>query len=602
MDYSFFDLLQLIGSLGLFLYGMKMMSEGLQKIAGDRMRSILSAMTSNRFMGVFTGLLITALIQSSSATTVMVVSFVNAGLLSLAQSVSVIMGANIGTTLTAWVISFFGFAVDISVFAIPLIGLSIPFFFSSKSNRRSIGELILGFSFLFMGLAYLKNSVPDIKSSPEVLAFLQNYSNIEGPFGGNFLSVLIFFFAGAIITLIVQSSSATVAITLIMCSKGWIPFEMAAAMVLGENLGTTITANIAAISGNVQAKRAALSHFIFNSFGVVWMLIVFSPFVKMISGLAEGMTGYSPDGLQNFVNAHPELINSEGDSSALANDYIEYQTSVSYGLSLFHTIYNIINVSIMIWLVQIYVQIVSAVIKQKKGSEDEEFQLKYISAGMLSTSELSLLQAKKEIELYGIRTTRMYGMARDLILEKPDSEAYNKLYSRIQKYEQISDNMELEIARYLNNVSDGRLSFDGKMKVNSMMTETTEIESIGDSCYGIARAIQRKNSERVEFNQYINEHIETMFKLVGSALDNMNAILSKTDIDEADINKTYNIEMEINNYRNMLRTANLENISNKKYEYRAGIHFMDIVSECEKLGDYIVNVIDAVREKRSIKK
>lgn len=595
MEYSFFDFLQLIGSLGLFLYGMKMMSEGLQKIAGDRMRSILSAMTSNRFMGVFTGLLITALIQSSSATTVMVVSFVNAGLLSLAQSISVIMGANIGTTLTAWIISFFGFAVDISVFAIPLIGLSIPFFFSSKSNRRSIGELILGFSFLFMGLSYLKNSVPDIQSSPEILAFLQNYSDM------GYWSVLIFFFAGAIITLIVQSSSATVAITLIMCSKGWIPFELAAAMVLGENIGTTITANIAAISGNVQAKRAAFSHFIFNTFGVVWMLIVFFPFVRMVNSLATGMTGYSPNELQPFIHAHPELISAAGDDSPLSEAYMTYQTSVSYGLSLFHTIYNLINVSIMIWFVKVYEKIVCAVIKQKKNGEEEEFQLKYISAGMLSTSELSLLQAKKEIELYSVRTTRMYGMARDLLSEKPDSEAFNKLYSRIQKYEQISDNMELEIARYLNNVSDGRLSFDGKMKVNAMMTETTEIESIGDSCYSIARAIQRKNSENIVFNDYISERITNMFALVGTALENMNTILSKTDISDVDINKTYNIEMEINNYRNMLRNANMENINNKVYEYRAGIHFMDIILECEKLADYVVNVIDAVREKRTLK-
>lgn len=595
MEYSFFDFLQLIGSLGLFLYGMKMMSEGLQKIAGDRMRSILSAMTSNRFMGVFTGLLITALIQSSSATTVMVVSFVNAGLLSLVQSISVIMGANIGTTLTAWIISFFGFAVDISVFAIPLIGLAIPFFFSSKSNRRSIGELILGFSFLFMGLSYLKNSVPDIQSSPEILAFLQNYSDM------GYWSVLIFFFAGAIITLIVQSSSATVAITLIMCSKGWIPFELAAAMVLGENIGTTITANIAAISGNVQAKRAAFSHFIFNTFGVVWMLIVFFPFVRMINSLATGMTGYSPNELQPFIHAHPELISAAGDDAPLSEAYMTYQTSVSYGLSLFHTIYNLINVSIMIWFVKVYEKIVCAVIKQKKNGEEEEFQLKYISAGMLSTSELSLLQAKKEIELYSVRTTRMYGMARDLLSEKPDSEAFNKLFSRIQKYEQISDNMELEIARYLNNVSDGRLSFDGKMKVNAMMTETTEIESIGDSCYSIARAIQRKNSENIVFNDYISERITNMFALVGNALENMNTILSKTDISDVDINKTYNIEMEINNYRNMLRNANMENINNKVYEYRAGIHFMDIILECEKLADYVVNVIDAVREKRSLK-
>lgn len=596
MEYSFFDFLRLVGSLGLFLYGMKTMSEGLQKIAGDRMRSILSAMTSNRFMGVLTGLLITALIQSSSATTVMVVSFVNAGLLSLAQSISVIMGANIGTTLTAWVISFFGFAVDISAFAIPLIGLAIPFFFSSKSKRRSIGELILGFSFLFMGLAFLKDSVPDIKSSPEVLEFLTTYSDM------GFASVLIFFFVGAILTLIVQSSSATVAITLIMSSKGWIPFELAVAMVLGENLGTTITANIAAISGNVQAKRAAFSHFIFNIFGVIWMLAVISPFTKMVSGLAEGMTGLSPEGLQGFVNSHPELVSSTSEDTALASEYLAYQTSVSYGLSLFHTIYNIINVTVMIWFVNVYVKIVSTVIKNKKTGEEEEFQLKYISAGMLSTSELSLLQAKKEIELYGIRTTRMYGMARDLMNEKPDSEAFNKLFSRIQKYEQISDNMEVEIGRYLNNVSDGRLSFDGKMTVNAMMTETTEIESIGDSCYSIARAIQRKNNENIVFNEYILEHISNMFRLVGNALENMNTILSKTDINDIDINKTYNIEMELNNYRNMLRNANMENINNKKYEYKAGIHFMDIISECEKLGDYVVNVIDAVREKRSIKK
>ena len=387
-----------------------------------------------------------------------------------------------------------------------------------------------------------------------------------------------------------------------MSSKGWIPFELAVAMVLGENLGTTITANIAAISGNVQAKRAAFSHFIFNIFGVIWMLAVISPFTKMVRGLAEGMTGLSPEGLQGFVNSHPELVSSTSEDTALASEYLAYQTSVSYGLSLFHTIYNIINVTVMIWFVNVYVKIVSTVIKNKKTGEEEEFQLKYISAGILSTSELSLLQAKKEIELYGIRTTRMYGMARDLMNEKPDSEAFNKLFSRIQKYEQISDNMEVEIGRYLNNVSDGRLSFDGKMTVNAMMTETTEIESIGDSCYSIARAIQRKNNENIVFNEYILEHISNMFRLVGNALENMNTILSKTDINDIDINKTYNIEMELNNYRNMLRNANMENINNKKYEYKAGIHFMDIISECEKLGDYVVNVIDAVREKRSIKK
>lgn len=603
MEYSFFDFLRLVGSLGLFLYGMKVMSEGLQKVAGDKMRSILSAMTSNRFAGACTGLLITALIQSSSATTVMVVSFVNAGLLSLVQAVSVIMGANIGTTMTVWIISFFGFAVDISCFAIPLIGLAIPFIFSKNSKRRSIGEFIIGFSFLFMGLAFLKDSVPDIQSSPEVLSFLKEYSDM------GYMSVILFFMVGALLTVIVQSSSATVAITLIMCSKGWISFDVAAAMVLGENLGTTITANLAALSGNVPAKRAALAHFVFNMFGVFWMLVVFFPFVHFVNNLTQDLMGVAPDSLEKFISSQsPETMSRisggaedlTSSEMALRAEYLRLQTTVSYGLALFHTIFNMINVVVMIWFVNVYVRIVTYVIKQK-STEDDEFQLKYISGGMLSTSELSLLQAKKEIVVYGTRTARMFGMSRKLLSEKPDSEAFNKLYSRVQKYEQISDNMEIEIADYLNRVADGRLSYEAKMKVSAMITMTTEIESVGDSCFGIARTIARKNSENIQFNEYIMEHINDMFNLVGEALDNMNAILDKTDITEADMNATRNKETEINNYRNMLRTANIENINNKKYEYQAGIHFMDVISYCEKLGDYIVNVVDAVREKRGIK-
>ncbi|MEG1642662.1 MAG: Na/Pi cotransporter family protein [Bacteroidales bacterium] len=603
MEYSFFDFLKLVGSLGLFLYGMKVMSEGLQKVAGDKMRSILSAMTSNRFAGACTGLLITALIQSSSATTVMVVSFVNAGLLSLVQAISVIMGANIGTTMTVWIISFLGFAVDISFFAIPLIGLAIPFIFSKSSKRRSIGEFMVGFAFLFMGLTFLKDSVPDIQSSPEVLSFLKGYSDM------GYMSVIIFFLVGAVLTVVVQSSSATVAITLIMCSKGWISFDVAAAMVLGENLGTTITANLAALSGNIPAKRAALAHFVFNMFGVVWMLLIFFPFVHFVSNLAQDLTGVAPTSLERFINSQsPETISRISGSAegltpsemALRGEYLHLQTTVSYGLALFHTIFNLINVAIMIWFVNMYVRIVTYVIKQK-NTEEDEFQLKYISGGMLSTSELSLLQAKKEIEVYGVRTAKMFGMSRDLLSEKPGNEAFNKLFSRIQKYEQISDNMEIEIADYLNGVADGRLSYEAKLKVSSMITMTTEIESIGDSCFGIARTISRKNSENIQFNGYLMEHINVMFSLVSEALDNMNSILSKSDMVEADMNATRNKETEINNYRNMLRTANIENINNKKYEYQAGIHFMDIVSECERLGDYIVNVVEAVREKRGIK-
>lgn len=601
MDYSFFDFLKLVGSLGLFLYGMKIMSEGLQKVAGNKMRTILSAMTTNRFAGVCTGLLITALIQSSSATTVMVVSFVNAGLLSLTQAISVIMGANIGTTMTVWIISFLGFAVDISIFALPLIGIAMPLIFSGKSKRRSIGEFIIGFSLLFMGLTFLKDSVPDIQSSPEVLSFLKEYSDM------GYGSVLLFFLVGALLTIIVQSSSATVAITLVMCSKGWISFEVATAMVLGENLGTTITANLAALSGNVSAKRAALAHFVFNMFGVIWMLFVFFPFVRFICGLSESLTGYAPDSLQEFINSQsPEVmarISSSDTASltpqemALRSQYLQLQTTVSYGLALFHTIFNALNVVIMIWFVNMYAKIVSFLIRQKH-SDDEEFQLKYISSGMLSTSELSLLQAKREIAVYGERTARMFGMSRTLLAEKPDSESFNKLYSRIQKYEQISDNMEIEIAEYLNRVADGRLSYEAKLTVSSMITMTTEIESIGDSCYSIARTVSRKNSEDIKFNDYMSEHLDAMFRLVGEALANMNAILSKSDITDADVNAAYNKEMEINNYRNMMRAANMENINSKKYEYQAGIHFMDIISECERLGDYVMNVVDAVRESR----
>lgn len=606
MEYSFYDFLKLIGSLGMFLYGMKVMSEGLQKVAGDRLRSILTAMTTNRVTGILTGVLITALIQSSSATTVMVVSFVNAGLLSLAQSITVIMGANVGTTVTAWIISIFGFKVSISSFAIPLVGLSIPFIFSGNSRRRSWGEFIIGFALLFLGLDFLKNSVPDIQSNPAILSFLTEYTNM------GYLSIFLFLFIGTVLTIVVQSSSATMAITLIMCSKGWISFDIAAAMILGENIGTTITANMAALSANISAKRAAFAHFLFNIFGVCWVLILFYPFTKMIATLVTEFSSFgSPYQLAQFIkDTDPAIINqisemtgkpSDPELAAISSQYQSMQVSVSYALSLFHTVFNIINVLIMGWFVNAYVFIVTRVIKQK-NNDDEEFQLKYISGGMLSTSELSLLQVKKEILVYTERTHRMFGMVRDLLHMKEGSEEYSKLYSRIEKYEQISDRMELEIANYLNKVADGRLSYEGKLQITAMLTMVTEIESMGDSCYHLARTMIRKQEAKTQFSDEIVSNIDTIFKLVDDAINNMMQILPQNELDESDLNRTYNKETEINNFRNVLRITNIENVNAKKYEYQAGTFYMDLVEEAEKLADYVVNVVEAIKEKRKISK
>jgi phosphate:Na+ symporter len=601
MDYSILDFLKLIGSLALFLYGMKVMSEGLQKVAGDRMRGILSAMTRNRVMGVLTGVLITALIQSSSATTVMVVSFVNAGLLSLTQSISVIMGANVGTTVTAWIISIFGFKVSISMFALPIIGLAIPFLFSSKSKRKSWGEFMVGFAFLFMGLDFLKNAVPDIKSNPQVLEFLTEYTSM------GYGSILLFLLIGTILTIIVQSSSATMAITLIMCSKGWISFEIAAAMVLGENIGTTITANMAALNANASAKRAAFAHFMFNFFGVCWILVVFFPFTRMIAWLVEQLGSGNPHELMNFVNTtDPALINSLNEGNvegipaqqltALQAQYEQMQVSVSYALSLFHTIFNITNVCIMIWFVNLYVKIVTKLIPQRNN--DEEFQLKYISSGMLSTGELSLLQVKKETILYSERIQRMLAMTRELFHEKEGGEAFSKLYSRIEKYEKISDRMELEIANYLNHITTNNLSYGSESQIRSMFKVVDEIESIGDSCFHLARTMVRKSEAHVAFPQHLEENVDKMFALTREALDHMHRVLEKNEMPESDLNKAYNKEDEINNLRNTLRDENIENVKNGLYEYQAGTFYMDLISESEKLGDYIINVLEALKEKR----
>ena len=564
MEYSFYDFLKLIGSLGLFLYGMKIMSEGLQKVAGDRLRSILTAMTTNRVTGVLTGVLITALIQSSSATTVMVVSFVNAGLLTLAESISVIMGANIGTTVTAWIISIFGFKVDMAAFALPLLAIAPPLIFSGKSNRKSVGEFIFGFSFLFMGLSYLKANAPDLNANPEMLAFVQNYTDM------GFFSILLFLFIGTILTMIVQASAATMAITLIMCANGWISLELGAALVLGENIGTTITANLAALTANTQAKRAALAHFVFNVFGVIWVLIIFHPFMQMVNWVVDTF----------FQSSDPEV-------------------AISYKLSAFHSIFNICNVCILIWGVKLIERTVCALIHPKE--EDEEPRLRFITGGMLSTAELSILQARKEIHLFAERTHRMFGMVQDLLHTEKDDD-FNKVFSRIEKYENISDNMELEIANYLNQVSEGRLSSESKLQIRAMLREVTEIESIGDSCYNLARTINRKRQTNQDFTEKQYEHIHFMMKLTDDALAQMIVVVEKPEHQSIDINKSFNIENEINNYRNQLKNQNILDVNNKEYDYQMGVYYMDIIAECEKLGDYVVNVVEAssdVKEKKA---
>ena len=560
MDYSFFDFLRLIGSLALFLYGMKIMSEGLQKFAGDSLRRILTAMTTNRVTGVLTGVLITALIQSSSATTVMVVSFVNAGLLTLTQSIGVIMGANIGTTVTAWLISALGFKVDIAAFALPLLAFALPLFFSGKSSRKSIGEFVFGFAFLFMGLQSLKANAPDLGANPEMLAFVQNYTDM------GFFSIILFLFIGAILTMIVQASAATMAITLIMCANGWIDYHLGVALVLGENIGTTITANLAALTGNTQARRAALAHLVFNVFGVMWVLVLFYPFTNAVSWFVTHVMKVSDPAV-----------------------------AVSFKLAAFHTAFNISNTFIMIWFVSLIEKTVCTLIKPKV--EDEEYRLRYITGGMLSTAELSSLQAHKEISLFAERTARMFNMVKELFYEK-NEETFLKTYSRIEKYENISDRMEIEIANYLTEVSEGRLSSESKEEIRIMLRAVSEIESIADSCNNLARSIKRRNEFKSEFTEEQNKHLDHMFELVSGALNRMNLILHKPELVHDDINPSYNIENEINNYRNQLKSRNIEDINNKLYQYQDGVYYMDMVSESEKLGDYVLNVVQAVIEKK----
>ncbi|MDE7442529.1 MAG: Na/Pi cotransporter family protein [Muribaculaceae bacterium] len=605
MNYTFLDFLGLLGAVGLFLYGMKVMSEGLQKAAGDRLRNILSAMTRNRFTGTITGFLITALIQSSSASTVMVVSFVNAGLMTLAQSMAVIMGANLGTTFTAWIIALLGFKVDISAFAIPLMAFAVPLLFAKNGRNKSIGEFLIGFALLFLGLSMISNYVPDLQNNPDMFAFLQKYASM------GMASVLIFWFVGLVLTMVIQSSAATFAICLVMFSKGWIDFELACAIVLGSAIGTTITPILASMSGNVAAKRTAMGHLLFNVLGAIWCLALFVPFVHMIINLCSLVGEGDPNNLYRFVShvqqTDPDVYNNlfnntlpldhpaQARISKASAQIVAMQVSASIGLSIFYTVYKFINLSIMIWFTNLYVKIVEWLIPSRK-KEDDEFQLKFISGGMLSASELNITQAEKEMVVYAERVGRMLQMSKDLVHTKEKSEEFNHLFSRLEKYEEISDRMELEIAHYLNRCAEGRLSNEGKLRIAAMLNIVSEIESIGDSCYNIGRSLVRKEQTNAEFTTGIYDNIDGMFAHVEDAMNGMTELLKRVEnVPEHDLIAAYNKEREINNLRNQLRSANVQSINDQAYEYQAGIFYMDIVSDLEKTGDYIINVVDTIK-------
>ena len=547
------NIFSLVGSLALFLFGMKTMSEGLEKFAGDRLRSILAAMTKNRVMGVLTGILITALIQSSSATTVMVVSFVNAGLMTLGQSIGVIMGANIGTTVTAWIISAVGFKVNIAAFAIPLLAIGMPLIFSNKGNRKSIGEFVFGFSFLFMGLAFLQEAATAMNIGDMVASMLSHVPQ------DSFLTILLFVIVGALVTMIVQASAATMAITLMLFGMN-IPgfgFEQAAALAMGQNIGTTITAFMASLTANTQARRAALAHMFFNVFGVVAFLIVFYPACDAVSWFVDSIMGGGND---------------------------------LFKLSAFHTAFNIINTLLLIGFVRQIEMLVCRVLPMK--AQEEDYRLRFISGGLLSTAELSIMEAQKEIHHFAERCQRMFTFVPELMQIQDETE-FNKLFSRIGKYENITDSMEMEIAAYLNKVSEGRLSDASKSQIQKMLRQITELESIGDSVYNLGRTLNRHRMHcQDDFTPEQTQHMQTMLQLVEGSLDEMMKRIDLT-APRTNITKSINIEHEINNYRKQLRNQNLHDVNAGLYGYQLGVFYVDFISECERLADYVMNVVQA---------
>lgn len=546
----------------MFLYGMTLMSEGLQKVAGSRLRSILSAMTANSFTRILTGTLITAIIQSSSATTVMIVSFVNAGLLSLTQAVGVIMGANIGTTVTSWLISLLGFTADISTLSIPLIGIGFAFMMFKSQKRKNIGEMIIGFAMLFLGLSFLKDSVPDLSNNPDAIAFIQRWTD------WGFASVLVFVLVGTVLTIILQSSSATVALTLVMASQGWIPFEMAAAMVLGENIGTTITANIAASVGNISAKRAALAHTVFNVFGVIWVLALYKPFLWLVSKIVVGLGGEDP-----FVSS----------------------ASLLYAISTVHTLFNVLNTCILVWFTP---QIVRFVTWALKGHKDEEevFRLRYIQGGMMSTAELSLEQAEQEVVHFSEIVKKQYRYARQAVNESDDENRFDELFKKLEHYEQITDRIEFEIAKYLSNIRESDLSQEGTNKLQAMYKIISELESMGDSGFNVGRILQRKNLHSQKFDETTVRKLNHMLDLVDVAIDCMIANLKEGFHHVINISNAQDAEHDINEYRDNLKEEHLRNIESEESGYLRGVYYMDLVSECERVGDFIINVSEALVE------
>ena len=556
----------LLGALGMFLYGMNLMSSGLQKAAGDKLRSFLSAMTSNPAKGVLTGLGVTTVIQSSSATTVMVVSFVNAGLLTLAQAISVIMGANIGTTVTAWLVAWLGFKADISILAVPMMLFGFLFSNSKKNQRQNIGELIVGFSLLFLGLSFMKNSVPDLRETPQVLEFVTTWAS------HGFGSVLLFLVFGTVLTLVLQSSSATMAITLIMLSMGWIPFHMACAMVLGENIGTTITANIAASVGNTQAKRAAMSHTIFNVFGVIWALILFQPFTALVGKVIE-LFGLPNPAAEGFAVV-------EGDMGS--------STAALYGLSMLHTMFNTINTLILVWFIKYIEKAVVWIIKPK-NQEAEPFRLKYISAGPLATPELAAAQAFDEIIHFAQISRNGLGYAKQAI--SADAKHFDELREKLVKYEEISDRIEYEIAAFLNGVSAGDISEATSMKIKAMYKIIGELESLGDSGESISRMLSRRNEHKKTFDDATVEKINLMLAKVDTAYEVMIANLTAAHEGRLmTIKNAYDAEEQINVLRNELREAEIEALEDNQKNYQTSVYYIDIINELEHMGDYMINI------------
>ena len=572
---SIWIVLKLLGSLALLMFGMKTMSDALQKMAGPQLRHVLGAMTTNRFTGMLTGMVVTASVQSSTATTVMTVSFVNAGLLTLAQAISVIMGANIGTTLTAWIMSA-GMSFDITSVVYPAFFLGIILIYQKR--YRYFGDFLFGLSFLLLGLGTLRATGTEMNLG-ENEALLNFFSSFDPT---SFLTTIVFLILGGILTFCVQSSAAVMAITMILCSSGALPIYQGIALVLGENIGTTITSNLAALSANTQARRAAFAHMFFNVFGVIWILFVFRPFINMVCG----WVGYDVNMDKDAVDAATFMANA---------------AKLSFVLAAFHTTFNVTNTFILIWFIKQIEKFVCWVIKPKRVDEEEDFRLHFITAGFMRTPELSVLEAQKEISSFAERMQRMFGMVKELLYlsssalnaDKNRETNLNKLYSRIEKYESISDNMELEIGQYLEQVSDAHLSDDTKGKIRAMLREVSELESIGDSCYNLARTINRKFVNKQEhFTDKQYERLYQMIALTNQALTNMNMLMAGRK-EDYDINLTFNLENEINNFRNQLKAQNISDVNNHEYTYAEGTTYIDLVNECEKLADYVVNVVEA---------